>query len=424
MGRIRSEGSPAAALARRLLGFSTLPFLASALPLIALPVVARAASTDDWAAMNVGLSVGAFASAIGLVGWNILGTPLVAMAQSDIERRRLYARSFYIRIIVVVIASAVSAVVAIAISPSGTWAVASSFATASALNGISLSWYAVGVASPRLVLLYEVLPRTIATAGALGIVLLTGDVVYYGLLLCLSVLIGTAAFHVTLHGRFLPGWPGLRVLRDDVADMRHAWGTESVGSLYANAPVPIAGIVAAPAAAAVFASNDKIYRYGILGVGAAGNALQGWVLEARDHHRRRRNVVALLLMAVIAIIGWLVLAVFGPTLSGWMFGADKQGDPLAFHYFAIAFIGVTMSTPLIRNILIPARKERQVFVFTLIAALAGVLAMALLGASFGIVGVAAGFAISEVATLLACVYLTLRTGLAHHETSTGSSEEQ
>ena len=411
----RPGGGPRSELAKRLVGFSTLPFLAALIPLIALPFVSRAVSLDDWAAMNVGLSVGAFAAAVGLVGWNVLGTPLVAMAGSPADQRALYARSFYIRFSVVVVASALSAVVAVAISPAASWAPAAAFAVASALNGISLSWYAVGVASPRLVLLYEVIPRTIATALALGVVLLTGQVVWYGLLLCASVVVGVLAFHLDLDRRLLPHWPGWTTLRSDVGDMRHAWGVESVGSLYANAPLPIAGIVASPVAAAAFASNDKIYRYGILGVGAAGNALQGWVLETRDDVRRRRNLIAIVIMAVIAVIGWAVLAIFGPLLSGWLFGADKQGDPLAFHFFGIAFIGVTMSTPLIRNILIPARKDRPVFVVTLIAAAGGVASMIVLGTTFGIAGVAAGFAISEIVTLLACVVLTLRVGLHHHE---------
>lgn len=415
MSPSRTTPSPAAALARRLVGFSTLPFLAALIPLVALPIVSRAASLDDWAALNIGLSVGALGAAVGLVGWNVLGTPLVAMAGSATEREALYARSFYIRFSVVVVSSVLSAVIAVAISPAGSAGPAIAFAVASALNGISLSWYAVGVASPLLVLYYEVVPRTLATALAVVIVLLTGQVVWYGLLLCAAVLLGVLAFHLQLDRRLLPRWPGLAVLRADVGDMRHAWGVESVGSLYANAPVPLAGIVASSVAAAAFASNDKIYRYGILGVGAAGNALQGWVLETRGATRRRRNLIAIAIMGVIAVIGWAVLAIFGPLLSGWLFGADKQGDPIAFHFIGIAFIGVTMSTPLIRNILIPARKDRPVFLVTLVAAAGGLAAMIAAGTAFGIAGVAAGFAISEIVTLAACIVLTMRVGLHHRE---------
>ncbi|MCP1429493.1 PST family polysaccharide transporter [Microbacterium foliorum] len=416
--------SPAMTLTRRLVGFSTLPFLASVLPLLALPLVSRAASTDDWAAMNIGLGVGAFAAAVGLVGWNILGTPLVAMAGSPAAQRDLYGRSFFIRIVAVAIASALSALVAGLISPSASWPTAAAFAIASALNGIGLSWYAVGVSSPRIALLYEVVPRALATALSIAVVLLTNQVLWYGLLLCASVVVGTLAFHLAALHRILPHWPGWSTLRGDVADMRAAWGVESINSLYQNAPVPITGIVASSTAAAAFSSSDKIFRYGTLAVSAAGNALQGWVLETRGPSRRRRNLATFVIMGAVAAIGWVVLAVLGPWLSGWMFGADKQGDPAAFHFFGIAFVAISLSTPLIRNILIPARRDRTVFVITLVAAIVGIGAMVLAGASFGIAGVAAGFAASEVIMFVSCLVLTVRVGLDHHEVPRATDAEE
>lgn len=414
-----SVPSPAGALARRLLGFSTLPFLASVLPLVALPFMSRASSTDDWTALNVGLGVGTFAGAIGLVGWNILGTPLVAMAESDERRRDLYARSFYIRSGVVVVAAVLSATVAALISPTTSWVVAAAFAVAGALNGIGLSWYAVGVSSPGIALWFEVVPRGIATALAILVVLLTQNVLWYGVLLSLSIVAGAIAFHLRTLRRVLPPWPGIARLRDDVADMRAAWGVESIGNLTPNAPVPVAGLFAAPVDVAAYASSDRIYRYGTLGVAAAGNALQGWVLETADAgSRRARNLAAFAVMGAIAAIGWVVLAVFGPLLSGVLFGFDKQGDPAAFQFLAVAFIAVSMSTPLIRNILMPARRDRSVLLVSMSAAILGIGLMIVLGSWLGIVGVAIGFAASEVTTLLGCAILALRVGL--HPSATPS----
>jgi len=403
--------SATAVLARRLVGFTTLPFIAAVLPLVALPFVSRAATADDWTALNAGLGVGAFAAALGMVGWNVLGTPLVAMAESTSQRIDLYARSFYIRSALVVIASAIGAAVSALVAPPGAGGVAAVFAVASALNGIGISWYAVGVSSPWIIFWYEVVPRSVATALAIGVVLVTRNVLWYGVLLLLSILVGTALFHAKLLGRLLPRWPGMPRLRADVADMRHAWGVESIGSLYANAPVPFASGLASAASAASFSSSDKLYRYGTLAVSAAGNALQGWVLEAQGPHRRPRNLAAIGVMVAVAVIGWVVLVVFGPMLSGWMFGADKQGDPMVLQLYGIAFVAVTMSTPLIRNILIPARRDRQVLTVNIAAAVLGLAGMLGGGLLFGVVGVAIGFALSEVVTLVAALLLTLRVGI-------------
>lgn len=394
-------------LVQRLVGFSMLPFLASVLPLIALPIMSRRATGDDFAALGIGMGVGAFAAAVALVGWNLLGTPLVIAANTRDAREDLYARSFYIRGIAVVLVSAAGGIVAAAIAPQVA-ATAAVFAVATALNAMTLSWYAVAVAAPRLVFWYEVVPRAIATALAIGVVLITGSVFWYGALLTLSFFAGLLAFHLRTLRRALPAWPGGQQLRDDVADMRAAWGVETMTSLSTNAPVPVAGALIGTAATVSFSSSDRIYRYGLMVIIAAGNALQGWVLESSAEVRRRRNLVAIVLMAVVAAIGWVVLAVFGPLVSALLFGADKAGDPVVFQFYAIAFVGLTLATPLIRNILVPARRDRQVLLVSIVAAVIAFVGMLVFGLLWRGPGVAAGFALGETVNLIACVFLVAR----------------
>jgi len=394
-------------LIRRLLGFSMLPFLSSVLPLIALPIMARAASAADWAALGVGMGVGAFAAAVALVGWNLLGTPLVIAARSAAERDAMYSRSFYVRGIASVGVAIVGGIVAAVISPDAI-ATSAAFAVATALNAMTLSWYAVAVAAPGMVFWYEVVPRAFATALAIGVVLLTGMVFWYGVLLTLSIVAGLIAFHLRRFRRVLPEWPGSQQLRESVADMRAAWGVETMTSLSTNAPVPIAGVVLSAAATAQFSSSDRIYRYGLMAIIAAGNALQGWVLESHAETRRTRNLVAFLVMGVVALVGWIILALLGPLVSGLLFGADKAGDPLAFHFYAIAFVGLALATPLIRNILVPARRDRQVLLASIAAAVTAFSAMVVFGVLLGGAGVALGFALGEILNLVLCIVLTLR----------------
>ncbi|MBS1906031.1 MAG: hypothetical protein JST33_05560 [Actinobacteria bacterium] len=413
-------GSPG--LVQRLLGFSMLPFLASVLPLIALPIMSRASTGDDWAALGVGMGVGAFAAAVALVGWNLLGTPMVIAAESVAEREQLYARSFYIRGIAVVVVCMIGGVVAAAIAPQVA-ATAAVFAVATALNAMTLSWYAVAVAAPGLVFWYEVVPRAIATALAIAVVLSTGSVFWYGALLTLSFVAGLIVFHLRVFRRILPAWPGGQQLRDDVADMRAAWGVETMTSLSTNAPVPIAGIVIGTAATVSFSSSDRIYRYGLMAIIAVGNALQGWVLESTAAIRQRRNRIAFAIMAAVAAIGWVVLAILGPFVSGLLFGADKAGDPVVFQFYAIAFVGLTLATPLIRNILVPARRDRQVLLASVAGAATAFIAMIVLGLFWGGAGVAAGFALGETVNLAACAALVLRLRARPHTNPRPMTEE-
>ncbi|MFJ4037653.1 hypothetical protein ACIPVB_06170 [Microbacterium sp. NPDC090007] len=408
---IRPSGPSKTALIKRILGFSALPILGGILPLVALSLIGLNVASDvEWVGMNVGLSVGGIAGAVALVGWNVLGTPLIALAKRDEDRRNLYARSFYIRaaasITLAVVASLVSALVA----PEAALASAA-FATAAALGGLTMSWYAVGVARPSLILWFDIVPRAMMTITGVGLTLLTGSIVWYAVGLGTSVVLGAVAFHAHLLRKALPPWPGWGQMRRDVREMRAAWGVESVGNSFANAPLPLAGIFGSIASAAGFASADKIYRYGIMGVAAVANALQGWALEVTGASRARRNIISVLLMCVVALIGLLVLAVGGTWLSASLFGADKAGDAGTLLFYGIAFFCVTMSTPLIRNVLIPARRDRAVFRATVGAATVGLAAMTLLGSILGPLGVAIGFAASEALMLVACAALSARAGL-------------
>ena len=401
-------------LVRRIAGFSTLPFLAAILPLIALPIVSRAAVPEEWVALNVGLGVGGFAGAIGLGGWNVLGTPLVAMAGSADERRTIYARSFSARVLVVAVVALIAAGISVAAAPSASWATAAVFAAAGAANGLEVNWYAVGISSPRVIVLFEILPRAVATALAIVVVRLTGQVFWYGVLLIVAVIAGVVAFHLSLYRRVLPPLSPLRLIAADISRMRSLWGVEASGNLYANAPVPISSVITGVGAASAYASSDKLYRYGTLGVGAVGNAVQGWVLEVGDERRRERNLVGIAIMLAVGVLGWLFLAFGGVWFSSLLFGSELAGDGQVFVILGAAFFAMAVRTPLIRNVIVPAHKDRMLLVLTFVAALVGVGLMVAFGAWLGAAGVALGFAASELIMLTGCIVLTARVGLAAH----------
>ncbi|PVW06088.1 hypothetical protein DEA06_00605 [Microbacterium sp. Gd 4-13] len=399
-------------LVRRLLGFSTLPFLSAVLPLLALPIVARAGGVDGWSAFNVGQAIGTYAAAVGYVGWNVLGTPLVAAAKTKDERIRVYARSFYVRAVSALFIAAAASSLAYAVAPAPSRAVAVSFALAGAVSALGLSWFAIGISSIWVIIWYEIVPRAIATALAIALILLTGDVLWYGILLIVAPLAGLAAFHLVYCGRLIPPWLGWRQVSRDLFDLRSAWGVEVVGNLYANAPVPLVSVVSPVPAAAAYGSSDRLYRYSLLAVAAAGNALQGWVLEVDDDRRARRNTVGIILMTGLGIAGLAGLIVLGIPLSRLLFGAELEAQLPSLVWLGISFFAVAASTPLIRNVLMPARREKAVLAITLASAVLGLAAMVLASVVWGPPGVAAGLAVSELFTLIACGIAARKCGLA------------
>lgn len=398
-------------LLRRLVGFSSLPFIGAVLPLVALPIVARIGGVDGWSALNIGQAVGAYAAAVGFVGWNVLGTAMVAVERDDGERTRLYARSFYSRVVIVGALAVPTALVSAALAPESARAVAALFAVAGALGGLGIGWYGVGVSSISTIVLFDLLPRIVATALAIALVLLTGDIVWYAAALVAAACASPLGFHLRTFRRVVPPWVGSRTLRADVFGFRSAWGVEVVGNLYANAPVPVAAATADARDVATFSSADRLYRYGLMAIVAAGNALQGWVLEVSASSRGRRHIAAFLLMGAVGVTGLLVLGVLGQPVTSLLFGPDLTADATTLWWLGVAYFAVAASTPLIRNVLMPARQERAVLLITIASAVTGLVAMMGLSGLAGVSGVAAGLAVGETLTFICCAVVAARSGV-------------
>jgi PST family polysaccharide transporter len=394
----------------RLAGFSSLPVLAAITTLLVLPVVARAAGPERWAALGAGQAIGAYGSTVAFVGWNVLGTPLVAQTPDDETRRELYARSFFTRLCVVGVALIPGALIAALVAPKGQTVYAIAFMGASLLAALGVSWYAVGVGKPAIIAKYELAPKAIASAASLPIVLFTGDIVWYAAGLAAAPLVGAILFNRTLFGRLFPPWPGRREVARDVFARKAAWTVEVTGNLYANAPVPVATSLGTPVAAAGYSSGDKVYRYGLLAVVAVANSLQGWVLEVGGD-RRRRNLAAIGAMVLLGVLGGAGLALLGAPVSAILFGHDVVADQATMAWLGVSFFAVSSSTPLIRNVLMPHRQEVSVLVVTASSAVVGLIIMVLCALSMGPTGVAIGLALSEVLTLIAMAVLTIRIGL-------------
>lgn len=399
----------------RLVSFSALPFVSVVIPLLALPIIARVGGVPGWAALAIGQALGGFAAATAFAGWNVLGTPLVATAKDAAAQARLYDLSFSSRLVALAVAGPLAAIVAAVLSPESARLIAVLAALSSAVAALGISWFAVGVGSARLIALYDLLPRLIATVLSIPVVLLTQRVEPYLIGLLLAPLAGLCAFHLRTRRRAFPAWAGMPAVTASYRAHRAAWWVEITGNASASAPVPVASVVGGASTAASFGSGDRLYRYGLYAVVSFGNALQGWVLEPGGvdprAERARRNSFAIALMAALGVAGGLGLALLGAPVSALLFGESVAAVQTTMVWFGVAYVAVSTSTPLIRNVLVPARRERAVLVVTVVSAVIGIVTMVTFGALWGAAGVAMGLAASELCTVIVCAVLTMRVGL-------------
>lgn len=379
----------------RLAGFGSLPLIASLSPLLVLGIVSRVCTTDEWAALGIGQAVGSFATVAVTFGWTMVGPPAVAAASGAQERRDLYIVSWWVRIGAAALVVPAAVVLSVALAPSA-GPLAGLMCASAALTGLSMAWFAVGVGRPRTAASFDVLPRLVALAAGAAVVVVTRDPMWLPVCAILGSLIAVHAFHARLLGRVVPPWPGGRRIRDAVRRSAPGAAVMSVGSVYTSAPVPVASLLAAADEVARMSSADRTYRYSLFAVSAVADALQSWVLERGV--RNRRQAVALIGHAGLAVVGGAGLVLLGPLASEVLFGEALSASPTVFVGYGLAFFFVCLSTPFVRNVLVPLGRARTVLAANIAGLISGAV-MLWASSGAGVVGVTAAFATTEGVTM-------------------------
>lgn len=386
-------------LLARLIGFGTAPMIVAVVPLLVLPIAARIQGAEGWAAIGTGQALGSLLAMISSYGWNVAGGARIAMAEHDDARRDVYAHSFWSRLAVFAVVGGVTAWIAATLVGGAFGGVAALVVLATGLTGLTMSWYAVGTGRARMVLWFEAIPMAVFTAGSALVMQLTGQIVAYPLLMIIGTLVGLAALHMHLFGRVVPPFhlPGIgRSFRQNLP----LASADGLGGSYTTAPVPITQGLVGTQAAAELTSADKLYRVGLTAILIVGNTLQKWVLEAAwEQGRTRRHLVALALHFVVGIVGLLVLVILGPWLTAAFLGSAVAPPPSMFPAYGVTYLIISLTTPLIRNVLVPANRNRVVLTAIISSACVGLPVMALLGATVGATAVVWGLAASEVVVL-------------------------
>lgn len=384
---------------RRILAFAGLPFLSLLTPFLFLPVLARLAGADAWLAIAIGQSVGGFAGLVVALGYNTVGPTAVAQA-APADRPELLRRSLAPRALLLLPAASAAGVVAALIAPQSHVVEAALMAVALALFGISPSWFMVGLGRASLIVVVDILPRLVATLAATALLVATGSVVGYPILLMAATLASALGYTARVVGaRNL-----LLVRRHEVGETVSSHGSalaiELSGGAYNALAVAFVGATAAPAAAASYVSGDKLYRVGQYSASALGNALQGWVVEAGEAVFGARVRLALLAHLVLGVLGFAAFALLGVPLSALLFGSAVAIDEATALGFGVAAFNIVLGTGIGRVVLIALGARRHFLASVLVGAAVGVPSILLLASAFGAAGGAWGLALGESASVL------------------------
>ncbi|BAJ73919.1 membrane protein [Microbacterium testaceum StLB037] len=372
--------------------------LSAVSPLIALPLITRAAGPTGFAEIAIGQALGTLAATLITFGWAVRGP--VEAARST-HPARVFRASVAVRGANSVVALPAVAVVAAIASHSPDHALAVVSALAFALQGLSLSWYAVGVGRPALALTFDALPRIVLNLSGAALALAVGEALVYPVVLLIGTLAAflIATWAIGFRERF-----SVRVtLSDAAASYRGGWRTATAAALLTfseTAPLSTLGVAGSPAAIA-FAPFDRVLKYGYIGVYMISSSFQGWVSSAHGAaglHRMRRAV------GIHAILG-LILGTLFATVTPWatpiVLGDGFAIDPLTALFGGIALAAMTVGTALGVCVVLPSGRDRSYLLAVGVGAFL-VIPAVLTGASLaGVAGAAGAVAVVQLAVLTA-----------------------
>lgn len=369
-------------------------------PFLLLPILSRVVGQAGWLSLGVGQALGGVAGTIVLFGWWVVGPARFHELDTRQARRSLFIESLQSRLLVsLIVFPAVGVLVSLLSAPE--WrleAVLMSWATASA--GLTPAWYCIAMGSPGLLLRFDAVPKLVATVLSAVLMLLTNEVWVYPVLLLLGTLGATVAF-VQCHARVRQGGlTRLNVLLNGLRVQLPVVTSNLVGTIYTATPLPIASALASVSVAAPFTSAERLYRLSKFSIVALANSFQSLVLEKNSVDRYRRHTIALGFHVILGVIGGASITFVGPLFTTWLFGVELGADLPSCLGFGLSFLFLSCSSPLTRNLLIPAGKTTAALRATITGALVGVPLMFLLFQLIGISGIGVGLAFSEAAVFL------------------------
>jgi O-antigen/teichoic acid export membrane protein len=391
-----SADGPVPHRSRSVAGLTVVSAVSAVSPLIALPLITRASGPDGFFNIATGQAIGTLAATVILFGWNIAGPVRVARAS---EADSVVWDSTVSRGLLALAVLPLAAAVAVLATTAGDTALAVWSALAFALQGLSITWYAVGTGRPRLSLVFDALPRLVGNLLGGVLALAFADAMLYPITVLTTLVLAFAAFLFVMGRRSPDAHRGS--WSRGLASYRTQWRPAATAALLTfseTSPMTALG-VSGSASAVGFAPFDRVLKYGYIGVYMVTNSFQGWVASASGGLAARRMRRAVVLHLALAVVGGAGFALVGPWFVPFFLGPGfVLSSPTAL-FGGIALAAMTMTTVLGLCVLLPAGRDGAYLAGVGVAAVSIIPAVLGGAAVGGVAGAAGAVAAVQIAAL-------------------------
>ncbi|KAF0963802.1 hypothetical protein MLGJGCBP_03069 [Rhodococcus sp. T7] len=367
--------------------YIVIPLVSAGTPLLAIPAITARYGSDGWATMAIAQSIGSTAALIAELGWSVTGPQQVARAQAT-DRVALYRYALTTKL--TVLASLCLPVIL------ATFSICDSFkiggvlvALGSASLALSPSWYFIGLGQPRVILIYESIPRVVLV-GASALLIFRGEsIAMFGLALAFSVA-GTLVLVGTTTGLRWFVWRGNV---DRLRRQRTVAIGRIIGGLYTSLPVALVGVINA-GAVPEFSAADRLMRMVLNVLSGVPSRLQSWIGSADRSVRSARAKSSVRYNAVLGLAAGLVFAITAPSVASLLFSGAVHIDFLLSGLSGLLLFLICVSRGLGLG-LVGAGRANSITVSVALCALLGVPAVLMLSMGVGARGAVLGEVIAE-----------------------------
>lgn len=395
--------------ARRLGGFAVSIALPAVVNIAVIPAISYTVGATAWGDIALSQAVATLAGVVVSFGWGVSGPADVARADRR-EHHRLWSDSLPPRIWLFFLTAPVVVLSTLLLTSAPHWEYAISALTF-LVASLTSSWYFVGRGEPVQLFVLDTLPRTIGTLAGTLLLLTTGSLGWYVAIQFLGFAYApiAASLHVrsrhTPSGRFedLP-WNFARSV-SLLHGQSSAVSTAATSAMFVNAPM-IALSVINPSALALYATLDKLVRYGLTALRPLILVAQSWIPGALSRDAvRTRALKATGVYSLVSVVAGLVAIIVLDPLTRLLTGGEFGAPPTIAIAFALIFVGISVSQMAGIAGLLSLGLKRALFMTTLVGAVLGVPGIVIGASVGGAAGVAVAVGVVEAGIAVAQVVI-------------------
>lgn len=384
--------------AKTLFGFFALPLISMVVTFAAVPVLVREGGADGWAAVAVAQGVGNTAALVVSFGWLTVGPAEIARSSPD-HQRHIYWLSFVMRAGLFVFVTPLAVGVTLWLASDAYLLTAALVTMAFVLQGMSPGWYLVGQGRPLAIAWMETGPRAAAQLVSIVVVSVSGDLIWYGvILIAFEIAVSVIGFLVLAQRHHHSGavLPQIRPIFRQQWPL--AWAA-IVGAGYTRAAVPVVSGISY-SSAPTFGALDRVQLIGRSGLRPLVSFFQGWVVRAGADRQAARSLVATSWTVGLGLVGGGLIAAVLPQLDFLLFSGviEISSAQAALLGATLVFVAGSFSTGL--YYLVPRGNVRVLAISSFLGSAIGVPLLLLLTSLYGATGAMAAVAIVEAVVLV------------------------